>query len=400
MEHAGAGPQRFSRRLYLLSAMSFLVFAGAGAQQAYLVPYLGRVTDFSDVQCASVLAAVYFSMLVFRIVNVYVFAGWSDRRMTIVGALTYLLFTVVMYTMALFQSYAFALTAAVLWGVGASMMWCGTAMQTLTISDAAGGRHGTGMGILYSSTHAGWAAGAVVLGLVYQNLTVETSALMCAVAAAITLGGNIISFFIPATGRVHRERPRLAGLWAMIVAPKAAISGMLQFASALGYGLVLGVFSSYVEDRFGPQWITRSIWMYPAIRMLLSFWGGYLADRIGRTPVLVAGFAVGALGLVVTLMWVSPVAVLLTVGALALLGSTVPVVAAAMVGDAADIQRRPIAYGIVFAWRDLGVAVAAIGASILGVTFDFNVVLQVFIIIFAACGMLSVYLGRFAAQKL
>jgi len=209
---------------------------------------------------------------------------------------------------------------------------------------------------------------------------------MCAVAAAITLGGNILSFFIPATGAVHRERPCLAGLWAMIVGPRAAISGMLQFASALGYGLVLGVFSSYVEDRFGPQWITRSIWMYPAIRMVLSFWGGYLADRIGHTPVLVAGFAVGALGLVVTLMWVSPVAVLLTVGALALLGSTVPVVAAAMVGDAADIERRPIAYGIVFAWRDLGVAVAAIGASILGVTFDFNVVLQVFIIVFAACG--------------
>ncbi len=400
MKQAGDRPEAFSKRLYLLSAMFFLVFAGAGAQQAYLVPYLGRVTDFTQVQCASVVAAVYFSMLAFRILVVYVFPGWSDRRLTIVGALTYLFFTVVMYSMAVFQSYAFALGSAILWGVGGAMMWCGTAMQTLAISDAAGGRHGTGMGILYSSTHAGWLVGALVLGLVYENLTIETSALMCAVAAAITLGGNIVSFFIPAGGAVDRERPPLLGLWQMIAAPRAAISGLLQFASALGYGLVLGVFSSYVEKEFGPEWITRSIWMYPATRMVLSYWGGYLADRIGHTPVLVTGFAVGAVGLVVTLAWVSPIAVLVTVATLALLGSTVPVVAAAMVGDAADIRRRPLAYGIVFAWRDLGVAVAAIGASVLGFTFDFSTMLLVFIVIFAACGLLSVYLGRFAKEKL
>jgi len=373
---------------------------GAGAQQAYLVPYLGRVTNWSQVACGAVIATVYFSMLIFRLVNIYLFPRWSDRRFTIVGALTYVFFTVAMFVVPYVQAWSFAMVAAFLWGMGGAMMWTGTSMQTLDISDKAGSRHGTSMGILYSSTHLGWLIGAIGLGIIYDALSVETSQLLYAAAAAVTLIGNILTCFIPATGPALRETPALSGLLEMMAHPRALVSGILQFTSALGYGLVLGVFGKYIEDTYGSAWIGRAIWLYPAVRMVLSFFGGYFADRFGHTPVLITGFLASAAGLGVTIVWVSPFAVLITVGTLGLLSSTVPVVAAAMVGDAAGISRRPLAYGIVFAWRDLGVGVAAIGASLLGLSLDFDAVFTIFICIFGGCGLLSVYLGRFANQDI
>ncbi len=390
----------FSGRLWLLSATFFFVFMGAGAQQAYLVPYLGKVTDWSQVKCGSIVALVYFSMLLFRVINVYLFPRWSDRRFTIVGGLTYLVFTIGMFAIPYVPSYPLAVFMSVFWGFGGALMWTGTAMQTLDIADKAGGRHGTGMGVLYSSTHAGWLAGAIVLGMLYDRLPDESAHLMYAAAAGFTLIGNVLSLFLPATGQALRETPPLLSLLKMVTRERALISGLLQFTAALAYGLILGAFGTYIEKTYGSQLIWVAIQFYPATRMVLSYMGGSLTDKIGHVPVLSGGFLSGVVGLVITVMWVNPYAVVIAALALGLLGSTVPVVAAAIVGDAADAKRRPLVYGIVFAWRDLGVAVAAFGSSVLGLKFSFDTVFMVFIYTFAACAVLSLYLGRFTRQDI
>ena len=102
----------FRRDLYLLSATFVFVFMGAGAQQAYLVPYLSRVTDWSRLQCSSIVACVYGSMVVFRLLNLRLFPHWSDHRYTLVGAWAYFAFTVLMAVVAFLPSYPLALAAA------------------------------------------------------------------------------------------------------------------------------------------------------------------------------------------------------------------------------------------------------------------------------------------------
>lgn len=393
-------PLGFATHLYILSAMFFFIFMGAGAQQAYLVPYLRDVTQWSGVMCGGVLATVYISMLIFRLANVYLFPHWSDRRFTIVGSLSYLFFTLAMFATAYLHSYAIILVSAFLWGAGAAMMWTGTAMQTLSISDRAENRHGTGMGILYSSTHAGWLVGAILLGNIYHAVDTDAAQILYAVAAGITLIGNVLSLFIPATGQALRETPAFMELMRMVTRGRALISGILQFTSALGYGLFLGVFSVYMKEQFGTEWIWLAVALYPATRMVMSFASGYLTDHIGHSPVLSGGFLIGAAGLIITVMWRSPFAASVTGFTLGLLGSTVPVVAAAIVGDASDTARRPLSYGIVFGWRDLGVAVAAVGSNIIGIQFEMHTVFVVFAYVFAACALLSVYLSRFADQDL
>jgi len=130
----------FSWHLYLLSATFFFIFMGAGAQQAYLVPYLRGVAGWSRLSCSCVIASVYLSMVVFRIVNLRLFHRWSDRRFTIVGSTTYLGFTLVMWHIGRVPSYPLALTAACIWGMGAAMMGAmQQAMQQQPQAPAAGG---------------------------------------------------------------------------------------------------------------------------------------------------------------------------------------------------------------------------------------------------------------------
>ncbi len=390
----------FSLDVYRFAAMFFFVFMGAGAQQAYLVRYLQRVTGWSGVASGSIIAAVYVSMLVFRTANLYLFPGWSDRFFTIVGSLTYLGFCLSMALLSRFPSYALALASAVGWGFGAALMWTGTTMQILALSDRAGGRHGTGMGILYASTHAGWLSGAVVLGLVYQSLPTDRLFLLYLLAAGITLVGNVISLSLPSSGPAVREPPTLRGLLEIMAHGRARISCLLQFLSALAYGLILGTFGRFVELEYGASWVWVPVSLYPAVRMVLSLAGGALSDRVGHAPVLCSGFLAGCVGLLACAGWKSPYALVLTGVALGLLNSTVPVVASAIVGDGADRKRRPLAYGIFFAWRDLGVVTSALGSNLLGQRVPMRSVFLLFAAVYGACAVFAALLPRFSQDKL
>ena len=381
--------------------MFLFLFMGAGAQQAYLLGYLNRVASWPAVRGSVVVATIYFSMLVFRLLHVYLFPDWTDRRLTVTGSLTYLLFTLVMLVTAFVPSLPLVLAGACVWGMGGAMMWAGTTMQTLTAADEAGGRHGTGMGLLYCATHAGWMIGAIVLGNLYRWLPEDRLYYLYVAAAGITLIGNLLAFRLPPTGRVVRELVGLGGLLSAMVRGRTLIAGVLQLVSALAFGLFLGALQRYVEQEHGlGKWVWLSAAMYPATRMVLSLVGGILVDRIGHVPILCGGFLAGAGGLALAIAWHSPVAALVTSLTLALLGGMVPVVASAMIGAGTDAGRRPLVYGIVFSWRDLGVVIAAVGVSLLDMEFDLGTALTVFMYVFLGCAVLSLLLVRFGRQRM
>lgn len=400
MADDNTGRRRFPRRMYLLSGMFFFIFMGAGAQQVFIVPYLGRVTDWSTVRCSTVVATVYATMIIFRVLNIYLFRKWSDRTFTIVGSFGYLFFNLFMLATAYVKSYPLALVCAFVWGICGALMWTGTTMQTLAAADEAGGKHGTGMGILYGSTHAGWVTGVIILGIIYRSLSDGSLPLLYVCATGMTLVGNIMAFFLPPTEGVVRETPSVGDLIEIATKRKAMIAGLLQLMAALAFGLILGAFGKYIQDRYGAEWIWIAALFYPGTRMVMSLVGGYLTDRVGPVVVLCTTFAAGACGLAVSVLWASPYAAIVTSFTLGLLSSTVPVVAGAIVGSSASKGRRPVVYGIIFAWRDLGVAAAAVGVNILGLKMGFDAAFTVFIVVFVGCAFASLYLGRFAEEKL
>ncbi|MBT5612783.1 MAG: MFS transporter [Lentisphaerae bacterium] len=277
-------PPSFAKPLYLLSAAFFFIFMGAGAQQAYLVPYLQDVAGWTRLQASTVVACVYFSMVLFRPANLYLFSSWSDRRFTMVGSLTYLWFTISMLLTAYLKSYPLALASAWLWGAGAAMMWTGTTMQTLALADEAGGRHGTGMGILYSSTHAGWMSGAILLGKVYEAGGGSQTPMLYIVATGITLIGIGFAFALPPTPGTPRQVPSFRNMLAVMLRRNEAIACVLQFTSALAYGLILGLFTSYVGEVHGREWVWISVALYPATRMVISFERRIRLDSVTCLP--------------------------------------------------------------------------------------------------------------------
>jgi len=81
-EPPSQAPEQQRRHLLLLVVIFYFIFAGAGAQQLYLVPYLRQVTPWSPLSCAVLLAAVYATMMVFRVGNVYLLQSWPDWKWT------------------------------------------------------------------------------------------------------------------------------------------------------------------------------------------------------------------------------------------------------------------------------------------------------------------------------
>jgi len=385
----------------LLSSAFFFIFMGAGAQQAFLLPYLEEFTDWSQLQRALVIATVYASMTVFRLGNVYLLRDWPQWKCSIVGGAMYVLFPIAMLGLYFVPSYPLAIAAAAVWGWGGAAMWMGTTLQILALADSAK-KHGTGMGVLYGATHAGWALGVIVLGAAFGlGQSVGLPWYVYDLAAILTLIGYGIMLSLPRRPEPLPEMPTWAALREIMSRSKARIAAFLLFAASLAFGFVLGSFTDYVENAHGAQWLWMATAFYPFSRFVLSLSSGLLSERMNHGTVLAIGFFGGALGMVVPMLWTNPIGLAVTALMLGLLNGAVPVVSTALIGGSADQKRRPLVYGAMFTWRDAGVVVAAVASSLLGlqvegVTLTFGVFAAVFVI----CGIASLILNRHAEERL
>ena len=400
MHPASDGVRRQRSHLLLLVGIFFFIFAGAGAQQLYLVPYLRQITAWSGLKCALLLAVVYTTMMVFRVGNVYLLRHWPDWKWTAAGALTYFLFPTGMFLLAYFPSYALALGFAMLWGWGAAAMWGGTTMQTLALTEGTRGRHGLGMGLLYAGTHAGWFSGVIVLGLIFAHTGARPELLYVA-AAGITSVALVLSLALPRSGEVTIAPPSHAMLWQIVTRPKALISIFLLGTSALAFGLMLGAFADYVEVEYGAAYVWITAMFYPGICIVLSFLSGVLSDLGGRAPVLSISFLLGAVGCFLAVAWHSPVALAITAAFLGLLSGAVPVVSASLIGDSAERKRRPLAYGAILTGRDFGAVLGLVSSRVIGgEAADLATSFLVFAGLFLLCAGVSALLQRYVQQRL
>ena len=90
-----------------------------------------------------------------------------------------------------------------------------------------------------------------------------------------------------------------------------------------------------------------------------SLAAGVLSDRIGRGWVLLTCFMGSALSLGVLALVEHRLLALAAAVVLGFQFGGVPVVATAWVGDQADSADRPMAHACAFAWRDVGIGIAA-----------------------------------------
>jgi len=385
-----------SPNLIVLSSAFFFIFFGSAHQQ-YLKPYFTELFGWGPIKGSVVIATVYISFMFWRLFVCYSIRLLGDFRSIILGAATYCLFVV---ALLLTDSFIGLFSMAVIWGWGAASLWITSGAQVLDASHES--RYGAASGLFYTMIHLGFAIGIFAYGRILKHYRFMQLAhahnLRLIVTLIAMIIGNLIIFRLPKR-QIKREAD-LRQIFVFMKMPQFAIAGFLQFSSALGFGILLGLFSDYIKDEYGSAYLSITAFFYPLARAFLSFGGGALSDRLGRGMTLFISFVIGSIGLLIAGLWQGLVTAALAAFSLGFQGGLVPSISMALIGDDIKSQRRHLALGAVFFWRDLGVALALLlGPSLKLMLKSFQSTFGIFSIIFLACAVASVILIRYEKSK-
>lgn len=390
-------PKSFiSPHLVILSSAFFFMFLGSAHQQ-YLKPYFSEVLGWGTIKGSVIISTVYISFMIWRLFVCYSIKFLGDFRSIILGAATYPLFVV---ALLITDSFIGLLLIAIIWGWGAASFWITSSVQILDASDKS--RYGASSGLFYMMTHIGFAIGVFIYGRIleyYGTIQLEHAHNVRLIVTLIAMIiGSLIIFKLPKL-KVKREA-NLRQIFSFMKMPQFTIASFLQFSSALGFGILLGLFSDYIKDEYGSAYLSITAVFYPLARAILSFGGGALSDRLGRGMALFISFLIGSMGLLIAGLWTSLFTAAVAAFSLGFQGGLVPPVSMALIGDDTVPQRRHLAFGAVFFWRDLGVALALLlGPSLTLLLKSFESTFFIFSLIFFVCAIASVVLIRYELKK-
>ena len=381
----------FSRDLKILSLAFFFLFMGASFQP-FLRPYLQETTSWGGMRISAILIVLYAVFMVWRIFIQYSIRLLGDYLSIVLGSLTYSGFVLTLY---LANQYPLLIIATVVWGWGGASLWIASSTQVL---DAAGeSRYGKASGIFYAATHIGFAVGVMMLGRMGERF--GNHALPLAALCAMIIG-NFVMLFVP-RNRVQRETG-IRAIFSVMRTAKARIVSFFLFASALGFGFLLGAFTGVAEAKEQNfVYLANAAVLFPLARFVVSLTGGFILDKLGRAKTLVLPFIVCSLGLFLAGIWSNIFTIGISAFGLGLMGGLVPVAAMAMIGDSASRERRHLAFGALFFWRDMGVVFSLfLGQFLLAKLGDFRLCFLIFACIFVLCAFLSMMLVRREAETL
>jgi len=348
---------RLPRDLKVLSGAFFFLFMGAGAQQQFLLPYLREATSWGTMRYSSVLAAVYFSFMLWRLGIGYSIRALGEYRSIVLGSLTYTAFVA---TVLFARSYPAILAAALVWGWGAASLWITSGSRVLNVSRRT--RYGASSGILYLCTGLGFTIGVVALGAVRARWGGEG---MYKTALGLALLGNFLLLFLSREGVLPPTQP-LRKVLALMRTTPVRVVGVFQFTSALSFGLLLGALADFLPQAYGWHSIMLTA-SFPLARALTSLGGGALSDRIGRGRALALALGISGLALLTSAGWTTPLSLGISILVLGCQNGVVPTTSMALAGDIAEPEKRPLLLGAMFFWRDLGVVTAILGGQYLRV---------------------------------
>jgi len=378
-----------SRDLKILSLAFFFIFMGASFQQ-YLIPYLQETTSWGAIKCSSILMMLYGTFMLWRIFVQYSIRTLGDYRSIVLGSFTYSGFVATLY---LTKQYPLLIAAVSVWGWGAASMWIVSSTQVLDAARES--RYGMASGVFYGATHAGFAIGVMMLGR--MGARYGKDAILLSALAAIVIG-NVVMLFVPRR-RVERETG-IRIIFSMMRTAKVKIVGFFLFASSLGYGFLLGAFTG-VAGEHDLAYLANTAVFFPLARLVLSFTGGAISDRLGRSKTLVLAFVVSSLGLLLAGAWSNMITLGFTAFGLGLQGGLVPVAAMAIIGDSAAESRRHQAFSALFVWRDLSVVVSLfLGQYLRMLLGGFRPTFLIFAGIFLFCALLSILLVKRETESL
>lgn len=340
-----------SKDLLILGGSFFFIFMGAATLQQFLIPFLKDVRGWPETRCYWILPTVYFSFAFWRVNVAQVIRLIGNPAAITLGALSYCLFAA---TLLLSPSYPLLLAALMIWGLGAALLW--SASSTQVIYAAQRTRYGRTAGSFYAFTDLGFTVGVAVLTFIYQQFGPQRLWMFSLPCAGLGAVGTLL---VPRR-RLETERQTFSSIYEILSSPWARAVGLLLLFCSFAWGIMLGSLSDWVKQEHGVGSFFAFLPFYLA-RLCTNLVGGRLSDRMGRGKVLLGAFLLSSAGMLLVSQWHETLAsLLLGTASLGVLFSAVPFTTLASIGDFVEPRRRQIAYGLLFVWRDLGVALSVL----------------------------------------
>lgn len=369
-----------SRALIVLSSGYFFMFFAAGLQQL-LLPYLTHATGRSAAQCSWILGTAYFSAVFWRALASYTIAHLGFYWSVVLGFLPYVGFPL---ALLFSDNYGAALAAAFIWGWGAAAIWIAGPTNLLASTDPT--RYGRTSGIFYASVHGGEMLGVYVLALVRNHFGWEA---WLGAAFAVYVLGEAIILFLP---RIEQgiPRPSLGAVLGMYRHRHLVLLAGILVVSSVGFGLTLSAMATHVERTFGVGIVGYVTLGFYLGRLVFSFCSGWLCDRWGREPVLVACSLAAAAGLLLAALVVNEAVLFVALLALGGMVGVVPVAVTALIGDSVSNEERHLAFGSVYLWGNFGVGAVIVSSQYIALfAGNFRVAFAVFAALYALGALLA-----------
>ena len=278
-----------------------------------------------------------------------------------------------------------------LWGLGGAILW--PAIFATVVHALPEEQRGKAAGLMGLTTAVAGAAallGGSVLADLYGGRTVLVAGLLILVVAA-ALTPRVIRGLVPSrppAGPNERLHPAL--LLSVFRRRTALVVVLLAQAAALG--AETPAVAPYGREVVGIELHEFALLLIPAavVAVIAVNAGGLLADRLGRTPVIVGGFAAAALGNMLLLLLPKPLAVPFTASvAFAGIALAIPALNASMM-DAAGSART----GLLLGWFMIAEGTGqALGPAVGGLILEFGDARGVLMLGFAlmiVCALLGV----------
>lgn len=345
-----------ARQFALLVGLNALVGALVGLERSVL-PVVGE-REFGLATKTAVLSFLLAFGTAKAVANLIggELAGRGRKPVLVAG---WLLALPVPVLLAVAPSWGWVVAANVLLGASQGFAWSMTVLMKIDLVGPA--RRGLALGLNESSGYMGVAVTAFATGALAASYAPRT--VIWAGAAALAVAGTLASILLVRETREHAELEQ-AALPPAVAAHGIAVWAQAGFVNNLNDALVWGLVPLYLAAKGASVTEIGAVAaLYPAVWGVGQLGAGWLSDRAGRRPLIVAGMLVQAVALALFLGPSSyAAAALLGIGTALVYPTLI-----AAVSDSVTPRARARAVGAYRFWRDIGLVA---GAAVAGAVAD------------------------------